>query len=127
MPAALIPVFPVGAQPPAGTTRPESITRTVAGVDEATARLSPATQEESAELSNLQRFAPARMFVAGAWSPWPEASVEGVGRILEISCNSRLHLHGLGHAALLDPVLGVWCARPGTWTAIGYRGRPEVE
>lgn len=125
--AALIPVFPAGALPPAGTMRPESIARTVAGVDEATAGLSPATQEEFAELTDLQIFAPARKFVAGAWLPSSEASAEAVGRFLEISCNSRLHLHGSGHAALLDPVLGAWRARPGTWTAIGYRGRPEVE
>jgi hypothetical protein len=37
--AALIPVFPAGGLPPAGTMRPESIARTVAGVDEANAGL----------------------------------------------------------------------------------------
>jgi hypothetical protein len=107
--------------------RPESIARTVAGVDEATAGLSPAKQEEFAELSDLQRFAPARMFVAGIWSPSPEASAEAVGRFLASSRNSRLLPHGSGHAAPHDPMLGAWRARPDAWTAIGYPGRREVE
>jgi hypothetical protein len=127
VPAALIPVFPAGGLPPAGTMRPESIARPVAGVDEATAGLSPAKQEEFAELSDLQRFAPARMFVAGIWSPSPEASAEAVGRFLESSRNSRLLPHGSGHAAPHDPMLGAWRARPDAWTAIGYPGRREVE
>jgi hypothetical protein len=125
--AALIPVFPAGGLPPAGTTRPESIARTFAPVDDANAGLSPAKQEEFAELSDLQRFAPARMFVAGIWSPLPEASAEAIGRFLESSRNSRLLPHGSGHAAPHDPMLGAWRARPDAWTAIGYPGRPEVE
>ena len=127
MATTLIPVLPGGTLPPAVTMRPESIARPVAGVDEATAGLSPATQEEFAELTDPQRFAPARMFVAGIWSPWPEASAEAVGRFLEISRNSRLLLHGSGHATLHDPMLGAWPARPGTWTAIGDPGQAEVE
>jgi hypothetical protein len=55
---ALIPVFLDGALPPAGATRPELITRTVAGVDKAIAGLSLATQKEVGELFDLLSFAP---------------------------------------------------------------------
>lgn len=127
MATALIPVFPAGALPPAGMMRLESIARTVDGVDEATAGLSPATQEEFAELSDLQRFAPARMYVAGAWLPWPEASAEAVGRFLEISRISSLLLHGSGHAALHDPMLGAWRARPARGGMIATRSAQDAQ
>ena len=55
---ALIPVFLDGALPPAGATRPELITRTVAGVDKAIAGLSLATQKEVGELFDLLSFTP---------------------------------------------------------------------
>lgn len=125
--AALIPVFLASALPPAGKARPESIAGTVAGVDQAIARRSPATQRMFAELSDLWRFAPSWMIVAGVWSPWPEASPEAAGTFLASSRNSRLLPHGSGHSAPHDPMLGAWRARPEAWTAIGYPSLPEVE
>lgn len=124
---ALIPVFLDGALPPGDATRPELITRTVAGVDKAIAGLSLATQKEVGELFDLLSFTPTRMIVAGVWSTWPEASPEAIGKFLESWRNSRFDLLKSGYAALRDLIFSAWYARPDTWTAIGYPGPPKVE
>jgi hypothetical protein len=124
---ALIPVFLDGALPTGGTTRPELITRTVAGIDKAVAGLSLATQKEVGELFDLLKFTPTRMIVAGIWSPWPEASPEAIREFLENWRNSRFDLLKSAYAALHDLIFSAWYARPDTWTAIDYPGPPKVQ
>ena len=124
---ALIPVFLDGALPAGGETRPELISRTVAGVDKAIAGLSLATQKEIGELFDLLSFAPTRMIAAGIWSAWPEATPEAIGKFLESWRHSRFDLLKSGYAALHDLIFGAWYARPDTWAAIAYPGPPKVE
>ena len=74
---ALIPVLLDGAQPSAGATRPELITRTVAGVDKAVAGLSLATQKEVGELFDLLSFAPTRMILFSSVTQWAKELLVG--------------------------------------------------
>jgi len=124
---ALIPVFLDGALPAGGETRPELISRTVAGVDKAIAGLSLATQKEIGELFDLLSFAPTRMIAAGIWSSWPDASPEAIGKFLESWRHNRFDILKSGYAALHDLIFGAWYARPDTWAAIAYPGPPKVE
>ena len=125
--AALIPVFLEGALPAGGEARSELITRTIAGVDKAISGLSLATQKEIGELFDLLSFAPTRIFAAGIWSAWPEATPEAIGKFLESWRHSRFDLLKSGYAALHDLIFGAWYARPDTWAAIDYPGPPKVE
>ncbi len=124
---ALIPVFLDGALPSDGATRPELITRTVAGVDKAISGLSLATQKEIGELFDLLSFPPTRIIAAGIWSAWPEATPEAIGKFLESWRHSHFDLLTSGYAALHDLIFGAWYARPDTWAAIDYPGPPKVE
>ena len=124
---ALIPVVLEGALPAKGEARSVLIMRTVTGIENAVAGLSPATQKEIGELFDLLSFAPTRMLVAGVWTPWPEATPEAIGKFLENWRNSRFDLLKSGYAALRDLIFAAWYARPDTWTAIAYPGPPKVE
>lgn len=124
---ALITVFVAGAQPSAGKARPESIAGTVAGVDQAIAKLSPATQGVFADWSDLHRFSPSPMIVAGVRLPCAEASAEAAGRFFAIWRNSRSLVLGSRYGALHDLMHGAWHVQPQTRTAIDYPGRREVE
>jgi hypothetical protein len=124
---ALIPVLLAGAPPSAGTARPESIAGAVAGVDQAIAGPSPATQGVFAEWSDLHRFSPSPMIVAGVRLPSAEASAEAAGRFFATWRNSRSLVLESRYGALHDLMHGAWHVQPQTLTAIDYPGRREVE
>ncbi len=125
--SAVIPVMLAGALPAVGETRHELLARTLAGVDQAIAGLSLATQKEIGELFDLLAFPLTRMLAAGIWSPWPEATPEAIGNFLESWRHSRFDLLKSGYAALHDLIFGAWYARPDTWAAIAYPGPPKVK
>lgn len=125
--SVVIPVILEGTLPAEIEGRPALIARTVAGVENAIAGLSPASQKEVSELFDLLGFAPTRMLVAGVWSPWAEATPAAIGKFLESWRNSRFDLLKSGYAALRDLVFAAWYGQPETWAAINYPGPPKVE
>ena len=124
--AAIVPAILAGALPGAGGERQQAIVKTVDGVGVAIAGLSASSQQEISELFSLLGVAPARMLLAGVWSPWESASETDIAAFLERWRMSRLALLRSAYAALHDLVLGAWYGDAGSWAAIGYPGPPEV-
>ena len=68
--AALVPAVLEGALPAAGPARTEAVKEVVAAFDRAVSGLSPAVQEEIAQLFSLLGLAAGRFIVAGVRSAW---------------------------------------------------------
>jgi hypothetical protein len=123
--AAIVPELLKGALPSADAA--EARADVVAGVERAIAGLPPATRKELDELFSLLSFAPTRCFVAGVWSPWPNASSESIAEFLGRWRDSRFALLRSAYGALHQLVLAAWYGNPRSWNAIGYAGPPSLE
>lgn len=124
--AAIVPAVLAGMLPVSGEARQAAIDKTVAGVAAAIAGLSAGAQEEIGELFALLNVAPARMLLAGVWSPWEQAAPDEVAAFLQRWRASRFALLRSAYGALHDLVLGAWYGDAGSWAGIGYPGPPEV-
>jgi len=124
--AAIIPVLLDGALP-SGPEAQSARADTLAAVEEAIAGLPPATRKELADLFSLLGFPPTRCFVAGIWSPWPEATRESIASFLTRWRDSRFELLRSAYAALHQLVFAAWYADPRAWPATGYTGPPSLE
>ena len=124
--AAIIPVLLDGALP-SGPEAQSARTDTLAAVEEAIAGLAPATRNELADLFSLLGFPPTRCFVAGVWSPGPEATHESIASFLLRWRDSRFELLRSAYAALHQLVFAAWYADPRAWPATGYAGPPSLE
>lgn len=124
--AAVAPVMLAGALPAAGPEHDWAIKRTSDGVAAAVGSLSAAAQREVAELFALLVLPPARVALAGVHKPWLEATEAEIRGFLDGWRRSSIDLLKSGYMALHDLILGAWYADPGTWSAIGYPGPPDV-
>ena len=124
--AAIIPVLLDGALP-SGPEAQSARADTLAAVEEAIAGLPSATRKELADLFSLLGFPPTRCFVAGIWSPWPEATRESIVSFLTRWRDSRFELLRSAYAALHQLVFAAWYADPRAWPATGYTGPPSLE
>lgn len=120
--AALIPVLLEGALPEEAGERARALARCSEAVDTAIAGLSPAAQQEAAQLFALLAIGPSRALATGITVGWERASPQAVRAFLQ---RWRLHdwaLYRSGYHALHDLVLGAWYADEASWPAIGYGG-----
>ena len=124
--AAIIPVLLDGALP-SGPEAPSARADTLAAVEQAIASLPPATRKELTDLFSLLSFPPTRCFVAGIWSPWPEATRESIASFLARWRDSRFELLRSAYAALHQLVFAAWYADPRAWPTTGYAGPPPLE
>ena len=123
---ALVPVVLAGALPAEPRARGEAIDETVQAFQRAVGALAPAIQDEIGELLALLAFAPTRVFVAGVWPRWSEASSAEIGRFLDGWRASRFELKRSGYRALTQLIQGSWYDNPRAWALIGYPGPPEI-
>ena len=119
--AALAPVVLAGALPSKGAVR-----EVVEAFDQVVAGLSPAVQGELQDLFGLLGFAPARIALAGLWSPWREADENEIAAFLERWRSSRFDLLRAGYQALTQLLQAAWYGNPLAWGAIGYSGPPKL-
>jgi len=124
--AAVIPAVLEGSLPQAGPQREGAIRQALAGVETAIAALSPAAQQELAQLFALLAIAPTRLALAGLGHSWRDASVAEVSSVLQGWRTHRLELLQSAYHALHDLVTGSWYADPAQWPGIGYGGTPQL-
>jgi hypothetical protein len=124
--AALAPVVLAGALPSETSVRAKAIEEVVEAFDQAVAGLSPAVQSELRDLFGLLSFAPARMALAGVWSPWHEADEGAIAGFLDRWRASRFDLLRAGYQALTQLLQAAWYGNPRAWSAIGYSGPPKL-
>ncbi len=125
--AALVPAVLEGALPAAGPARTEAVKEVVAAFDRAVSGLSPAVQEEIAQLFSLLGLAAGRFIVAGVRSAWKEATGEEVQAFLRRWRTSRFGLLRAGYQALTQLIQAAWYGNPASWEGIGYPGPPALE
>lgn len=124
---ALVPAVLEGALPMAGTARAAAVREVVAAFDRAVSGLSPAVQEEIAQLFSLLGLAAGRFIVAGVRSAWQEATGEEVQAFLRRWRTSRFGLLRAGYQALAQLIQAAWYGNPASWERIGYPGPPALE
>ena len=124
--AALAPAVLAGSLPAEPSARAAAIQEVVEAFDQAVAGLSPAVQSELRDLFGLLCFAPARVVLAGVWSPWSEAGESAVAEFLSRWGTSRFDLLRAGCQALTQLLQAAWYGNPRAWGAIGYSGPPKL-
>jgi len=124
--AGVVPAILDGALPADAAQRAPAIGQATAAVEAAIAALSPAAQDELAQLFALLALAPTRLALAGLAQPWREAGVAEVSAVLQRWRTHRLELLQSAYHALHDLVAGSWYAEPAHWAAIGYDGPPRL-
>lgn len=124
--AGVVPAILDGALPADAAQRAPAIGQAAAAVQAAIAALSPAAQDELAQLFALMALAPTRLALAGLARPWHEAGVAEVSAVLQRWRTHRLGLLQSAYHALHDLVAGSWYAEPAHWAAIGYDGPPRL-
>lgn len=124
---ALVPVVLHDAIPADGPPRQAAIHDVVSAFDRAVAGLSPAVQEEVAQLFSLLGLAAGRFVVAGVRSGWREATVDEVAGFLRRWRTSRLQILRAGYQALAQLIVASWYGNPASWERIGYPGPPELD
>ncbi len=125
--AALAPVILAGALPDKEPARPRAIHDVVAEFDRLVAALAPAVQEEIGELFSVLHFPPARLALAGLWSPVTESSSEELQTFLKRWRSSRFELQRASYRALTQMTQAAWYGLPSSWAAIGYSGPPSLD
>jgi hypothetical protein len=118
----VIPAVLAGALPEAPEAREAAVARCLKGVETAIAGLSPAAQQEAAQLFALLAIPPTRVLLAGVHAGWDEAGPDEVAAFLERWRGHASSLMRSGYHALHDLVLGAWYADESTWEAVGYPG-----
>lgn len=124
--AAIAPPILAGALPESAEARRTALNLVVEGVGTAIAGLSPYQQKELADLFGLLSLAPARRWLAGVSSEWPECGPEEAAAFLERWRFSAIGLLAGAYAGLHDLVLGAWYAGEASWESIGYPGPPRL-
>lgn len=124
---ALVPAVLDGALPAEPAERREAVAATVAAFDRAISGLSPAVQEELAQLFSLLALSGGRFIVAGVRSAWAEATGEEVEAFLRRWRTSRFGLLRAGYQALTQLIVAAWYGNPASWERIGYPGPPALE
>lgn len=124
--AALVPAILDGALPPDGQARRDAVGEVTRAFDRAVSGLSPAVQEEIAQLFSLLGLAAGRFIVAGVRSAWHEATGEEVAAFLARWRTSRFGLLRSAYQALTQLVLAAWYGNPASWERIGYPGPPAL-
>ena len=125
--AALVPAVLEGALPVEGRAREDAVRETTASFDRAVSGLSPAVQEEIAQLFALLGIAAGRFIVAGVRSSWAEATGEEVSAFLARWRTSRFALLRAGCQALTQLILAAWYGNPASWPGIAYPGPPPLD
>ena len=121
---ALAPALLAGALPADGATRAASLAVTVATIDEAIYRFSPANRAEFRKLFDLLNFGPTRALVAGVWRSWPYVDTAEADAFLNRWRDSRLGLLNNAYNALAKVTNVAFYGTPGNWPASGYPGPP---
>lgn len=124
--AGVVPAILEGALPSDGAQRAQAIGQASAAVETAIAALSPAAQDELAQLFALMAIAPTRFALTGLAASWRDAGVAEVSAALQSWRTHRLALLQSAYHALHDLVTGSWYADPAHWPAIGYGGPPAL-
>ena len=124
---ALVPVVLEDALPADGAQRKEAVQEAVQAFDRAVSGLSPAVQQEIAQLFALLGLAAGRFIVAGVRSSRAEATGEEVSAFLARWRNSRFALLRAGYQALTQLVVAAWYGNPASWERIGYPGPPALD
>lgn len=123
---AIIPVVLDGALPESGATREAALRRANDSVVLAIEALSPAAQDELAQLFALLAIPPTRLALAGLTHRWRDASTAELAALLQGWRTHRLALLRGAYQALHDLVAGSWYAEAAQWPAIGYPGPPRL-
>lgn len=124
---AIVPAVLDGSLPEAADARKGAVQETVAAFDRAISGLSPAVQEEIAQLFSLLGLAAGRFIVAGVRSEWHEATPDELRAFLRRWRESRFGLLRAGYQALTQLILAAWYGNPASWESIGYPGPPSLE
>jgi hypothetical protein len=114
-----------GALPTTPAAAADALNATVGRVQATINGLPPATQKEVADLFGLLTLAPARRFLAGINTDWPNAQPEQVTAFLQSWRMHRFALMQSAYQALHDLVFGAWYSDDASWRTIGYPG-PRV-
>ena len=125
--AALVPVVLEGTFPKGNPARRDAVRDVTAAFDRAVSGLTPAVQEEIAELFSLLGLAAGRFILAGVRSPWAEATDEEIAAFLRRWKTSRFGLLRAGYQALTQLLLAAWYGNPASWERIGYPGPPKID
>lgn len=111
-----------GALPDEPAAARAALARCVADTGTAIDGLSPAAQDELAELFTLLSLAPGRLLLAGLSRPWAQAAPSEVRAALDGWRTHRLELMQAAYQALHDLLLGAWYGDEAHWMAMGYGG-----
>ncbi|MCL4748138.1 MAG: hypothetical protein KJZ83_22415, partial [Burkholderiaceae bacterium] len=120
--AGLVPGMLGAALASLGNGRDAALEQCIEGVEVAIAGLSPAAQEELAQLFTLLSIAPARMLLAGTTEGWREMSAVKAASVLQSWRTHPVELLQVAYHALHDLCFGTWYATESNWQAIGYGG-----
>lgn len=124
---ALVPVVLEEALPADGAARKEAVKEVAQAFDRAVSGLSPAVQEEIAQLFALLGLAAGRFIVAGVRSAWHEATPDELHAFLRRWRTSRFGLLRAGYQALTQLLVAAWYGNPASWERIGYPGPPALD
>lgn len=124
---ALAPVVLAGALPADASEREAAVRSVVDAFHRAVGGMSPAVQEEIADLIGLLTFAPTRILFTGLGSRIEEASAEQISAFLSRWRRSGFDLLRAGYQALTQLIQASWYDNPSAWAAIGYPGPPQLE
>ena len=111
-----------GALPDDPAAARAALARCVSATGTAIDGLSPAAQDELAELFMLLSLAPGRRLLAGLAHPWAQAAPSEVRAALDGWRAHRLALMQAAYQALHDLLLGAWYGDEAHWMAMGYGG-----
>lgn len=125
--AALVPAVLDDALPGAEPARGDAVREVTAAFDRAVSGLSPAVQDEIAQLFSLLGLAAGRFIVAGVRSSWTEATGDEATAFLVRWRTSRFRLLRAGYQALTQLIIAAWYGNPASWERIGYPGPPLLD
>lgn len=121
---ALMPAILAGAIPEQPEEYTDTLEATLAAVDEAIHRFSPANQAEFRQLFDLLNFAPTRVLAAGVWQSWEDVEQSQVELFLQRWRHSRFSLFNNAYNALVKVTNVAFYGKPANWGLSGYPGPP---
>ena len=83
-------------------------------------------QNELSQLLSLLGNPAGRLSLAGLTTPWADASLEDVQKVLQGMRMSRLMLRQQAYAALHEITAGAYFADPLSWAVLGYPGPLKI-
>jgi hypothetical protein len=124
---ALAPVVLAGALPVEPAARAQAVREVVVGFERGVAAMSPAVQEEIADLFGLLAFAPTRILFTGLASSVERSAPDQIATFLARWRRSDFDLLRAGYRALTQLIQASWYDNPASWGAIGYPGPPALD